>query len=177
VKAEATPYWGILVAGALGGVWWLTHYDFVEFDEANFLQFSRPQVEKDASRVGRRISTLTVEDLTPGDLVRFKTTRTRTWTLTARVIAKEGQRVRIDGKTVYVNGEKAPDEFARSLSEQDYYPDLIVPRNCVFVLNDQRWGHGADRCDSRALGPIPIYAIDHRFSPKEKRNAPRSRLK
>lgn len=177
MKAEATPFWGVLVAGILGAVWWWTHFDMVSFDEAENLQFSRPQIEKDASRMGRRVSTLTINDLTPGELVRFKTQRTRNWTLTARVVAKAGERVRIEGKEVFVNGEKFEDTYARSLSKHDYMPELIVPDGCVFVLNDRRWGHGADRCDSRALGPIPLGSITHRFSPRERQAARRGKLR
>lgn len=177
MKAETTPFWGILVAIVLAGLWWWTHFDMVSFDETENLQFSRPQIEKDASRMGRRISTLTIKDLTPGELVRFKTQRTRAWTLTARLVAVAGQRVAIEGKQVLVNGEKAPDAYARSLSDHDYMPELIVPDGCVFVLNDRRWGQGADRCDSRALGPIPLASITHRFSPKERQAARKGKLR
>lgn len=168
MKPEAVPYWGFLVALLLGGVYLWQNFDMVKFDEPEGRQMCRPQIEKDGNRWGRRTHRLEVTDLQPNELVRFKVKRTRAWVVTARVVAREGERVKIEAGKVFVNGKEIKDEYVRAKSETDYFPELIVPAGCVFVLNDARHRFGADRLDSRGFGPIPLRAITHRFGPKER---------
>ena len=172
MKPEGVPFWGVLFAILLTTVWWWRTYDSVTFDEPESHQYHSPQIEKGTTRFGKRVARLVTSDLEEDQLVRFKLPRTKI-EITGRVVALEGQRVRLEGRDLFVDGEKDEDTYRRNNNPQEFYPELIVPEGCVFVLNDDRWRHGADRMDSRNLGPIPIEAISHRFTPQEAR--PRSR--
>ncbi|MGE0712084.1 MAG: signal peptidase I [Planctomycetota bacterium] len=172
MKPEGVPFWGVLFALLLGAVWWWRSYDAVTFDEPDTHQFHTPQIEKGSNRFGRRLDRLTAADLEEDQLVRFQLPRTKI-EITGRIVALEGQRVRLDGRDLFVDNEKVEDTYRRNQNAREFYPELIVPEGCVFVLNDERWRHGADRFDSRNLGPIPVEAISHRFTPQEAR--PRSR--
>mgnify|MGYP002636934095 CR=1 FL=1 len=174
MKPEGVPFFGILVALFLGLIWWWRSYDFVTFDEK--LQFNQPQVEKDGTRFGRRTTRRRAGDIERFSLVRYKTKRSSV-ILTGRVMAVEGERVRIEGSEVYVDGEKIKDAYRRRTRETEVYPELIVPAGCVFVLTDARNTKGADENDSRNLGPVPIAAIMNTFSPKEPRQIKRGGLR
>jgi signal peptidase I len=168
LKPEAAPFWAVLAAFVVGITWWWLSYDSVAFDEPKALQFHVPMVEMGATRFGRRAGGLRAADLELGMLVRFKSPRVKS-TLTGRVVAIEGQRVSLDGQDVYVDGAKIKDEYRKYGNGLEFMPELIVPEGCVFVLNDKRGRGGADRFDSRNLGPIPVAALTHRFSAKKPR--------
>ena len=68
-----------------------------------------------------------------------------------RVIAVQGDRVRIDDGRVYVNGRKlrepyVPDDYRDDRS----YPETVVPKNSFFLLGD----HRSSSSDSRDFGPV-----------------------
>lgn len=168
MKPEGVVFFGILFGLLLGVVWWWRSYDFVTFDEK--LQFNQPQVEKDGTRFGRRTARRRASDLERYQLVRYQTKRSGS-IVTGRVMAVEGERIRIDGGEVYVNGEQVKDTYRKRLKLEEFYPELIVPAGCVFVLTDVRHKRGADRYDSRNLGPVPLEAIMHSFNPNEPRKA------
>lgn len=173
MKPEGAPFFGILFALVLAAVWWWRSYDLVAFDEPDAFQFNQPQIDKDGTRFGRRAGRLSASDIERGSLVRFKTRRTGR-TLTARVAAVEGERIKIEGSEITVDGSVIPDEYRRRSNADEFYPELIVPAGCVFVLTDERSKAGADRYDSRNLGPIAVESIEHVFSAREN-NAARSR--
>ena len=170
MKPEGVPFFGVFVAIVLATVWWWRTYDSVTFDEK--LQFNQPQVEKDGTRFGRRTARVRASDLEPNQLVRYRTKRSGS-IVTGRIMAVEGQRVRIEEGQVFVDDEKVPDPYRKRTNAKDFYPELIVPAGCVFVLTDVRSGRDADRYDSRNLGPVPLEAIMHSFSPNEPRQASR----
>ncbi|MBL4848313.1 MAG: signal peptidase I [Planctomycetes bacterium] len=167
MKPEGVVFFGILVALFLGLIWWWRAYDLVTFDEK--LQFNQPMIEKDGTRFGRRATRRRASDIERYSLVRYKTKRSSV-ILTGRVMAVEGERISIDGAEVYVDGQKVRDQYRRRTNENEIYPELIVPAGCVFVLTDVRNRKGADRYDSRNLGPVPVEAIMNSFSPKEPRS-------
>lgn len=76
--------------------------------------------------------------------------------VTARVVGLPGDRVKMVKGDVFVNGERfgagAPD---KKVTED--YPEIIVPRNTVFALCDNR--PQSRTLDSRTLGPIGYWAI------------------
>ncbi len=75
--------------------------------------------------------------------------------VTARVIGLPGDRVKIVKGDVLVNNSKvggAADKKAAA----DNYAEIIVPRNTVYVLCDNR---SQKTLDSRSLGPIGSWAI------------------
>lgn len=69
-----------------------------------------------------------------------------------RVIAGEGDEVRITSGKVYVNGVALHDEFvpAEYRSFEDFGPQ-VVPQGYYFVMGDHRNGSS----DSRLWGPVP----------------------
>jgi len=75
--------------------------------------------------------------------------------VTARVVGLPGDRVKLVKGDVYVNGEKAGVTTEKKLVED--YAEIIVPRNTIFMLCDNR--AGAKGLDSRTLGPIGTWAL------------------
>jgi signal peptidase I len=104
------------------------------------------------------------EDLERGDVVSFATVvgGTGVRTTAARVVGLPGDRVRIEKGELFVNGARAGTEAVAAANKTlDDYAEIIVPRDTVFVLCDNRKA-GATR-DSRALGPVPIGSLNGRF--------------
>lgn len=77
-----------------------------------------------------------------------------------RVIATEGEHIKIENGKVYINGEELqedylqPDVITTSLDGQ--FTDLIVPEGYVFVMGDNR----EHSTDSRRFGCIPYEKIE-----------------
>ncbi|RMG10166.1 MAG: signal peptidase I [Planctomycetota bacterium] len=174
MKPESTPFYGVGVALLLAAAWFLDNYEGYRFPEPDSQQFCQPQVSQDQFRWGRVMALDDGSHLEPNVLVRYKVPRLRK-EVTSRVIALEGQRVRIDEGKVYVDGKPFADPYARARGKADYFPELVVPAGSVFVLNDQRMRQGADRMDSRSLGPIPLRAISLCFAPRERKSGRRRR--
>lgn len=105
-----------------------------------------------------------VEDLERGDLVSFSAVSAGKGVkaVAARVIGLPGDRVRIEKGDVLVNGSKAGSEYvsAANKSTEDY-AEIIVPRDSVFVLCDNR--KAGLTLDSRAIGPVSKWALNGRF--------------
>lgn len=74
--------------------------------------------------------------------------------VTARVVGLPGDRVRLVKGDVFVNNQKISNPSDKK--NPDDYPEIIVPRNTVYVLCDNR---NAKDIDSRKLGPIGTWAI------------------
>jgi len=75
--------------------------------------------------------------------------------VTARVVGLPGDRVKMVKGDVFVNNEKAGVTTDKKTVED--YAEIIVPRNTVFALCDNRTS--SKGLDSRALGPIGYWAI------------------
>jgi signal peptidase I len=100
-----------------------------------------------------------------GDLVLFEHPLKLGQTLVRRIVATEGQQVKIDGKIVYVD-DKPFNDFPtvrhadtrilpREFSNRDYMPPQTVTPGNVFLLGDDR-----DRTeDSRNFGLVPTENI------------------
>jgi signal peptidase I len=76
----------------------------------------------------------------------------------ARIVAMEGDRIKSDAEGFYFNGTKTSFKFQKP----DWrFPELRVPRGCVFVLADQpELGK-----DSIQTGPLPSYQIIGKLQP------------
>lgn len=170
MKSGAVPWYGVTVLAVYGLVWlWLSYGKHEWAGDADDLP-NRPQIEAGSNRFGRYVEALDMSDLEPGMLVLFKTRRTRGEEKeTARIVALEGQRVRMENDKVFVDDEEFADPYERSQRKVEYLPELVVPAGCVFVLADMRAHSASDRRDSRCFGPIPLRSILMRFSPKEKK--------
>ena len=92
-----------------------------------------------------------LEPIERGDIVVFRYPRDPSKSYIKRVIGMAGDRIRIDGGLVYVNGEAldetyVPAEYMDSRS----YPEIVVPANSYFVLGD----HRSMSNDSRDFGSV-----------------------
>lgn len=102
-------------------------------------------------------------ELERGDVVSYTANIGRsTKNVAARVVGLPGDRVRIDKGVVYLNGAAlAADAVAAGNRSEDDYAEIIVPRDTVFVLCDNR--KQGLTLDSRALGPVSAWALNGRF--------------
>ena len=105
-----------------------------------------------------------VEDLERGDLVSFSVVSSGKGVkaVAARVIGLPGDRVRIERGDVLVNGSKSGSEYVAAANKStDDYAEIIVPRDSVFLLCDNR--KAGLTIDSRAIGPVSKWALNGRF--------------
>lgn len=88
----------------------------------------------------------------PGDIVMLYYPVDPEKSFVKRVIAREGDEVRIASGKVYVNGVALHDEFVppEYRSFEDFGPQ-VVPQGYYFVMGDHRNGSS----DSRHWGPVP----------------------
>jgi signal peptidase I len=166
MRIEAVPFYGIGVGLILGLAYGFQNYNRYTFEEDENLQHCRPQVTPDQFRWGRTAALLDPDQYEAGQLVRYKINRS-TREITSRVVAIQGQTVEIKAGKVMVDDKPLADPYVRGRDKAENFPALLVPKGCVFVLNDQRGRRGGDRRDSRAYGPIPVGAIMLRFAPKD----------
>lgn len=165
MKVEAVPFYGIAVAMVTGITWFLFHFEFYRFREPNQRQFCQPEIVEGTQRMGRDVAWLDVQDLQVGQLVRFRTRRAGNDS-TSRIVALPGQRVAMRQGKLWIDGAEVQDPWGKRGNANDFLPEVVVPEDCVFVLNDHRWGNQSERNDSRAFGPIPVRCIEYVFNPK-----------
>lgn len=75
-----------------------------------------------------------------------------------RVIGVEGDLIQIKDGKVYRNGEVLKEEYLpeETTTKAEYYNNVIVPENCVYVMGDNR----DESMDSRTFGCIPLDKIE-----------------
>jgi signal peptidase I len=91
------------------------------------------------------------EPIQRGDIVVFRYPRDTSKSYIKRVIGIAGDRIRIEGGQVYVNGEALDEDYVPS----DYvdarsYDEIVVPTDSFFVLGD----HRSMSNDSRDFGTV-----------------------
>src|SRR3954463_8809594 len=92
-----------------------------------------------------------LEPIERGDIVVFRYPRDPSKSYIKRVIGMAGDRIRIDGGTVYVNGQALEENYVPAEYEDTRsYPELVVPANSFFVLGD----HRSMSNDSRDFGSV-----------------------
>lgn len=92
-----------------------------------------------------------LEPIERGDIVVFRYPRDPSKSYIKRVIGMEGDHIRIDGGTVFVNDQALNESYVPAEYEDTRsYPDMVVPPHCYFVLGD----HRSMSQDSREFGPV-----------------------
>jgi signal peptidase I len=77
-----------------------------------------------------------------------------------RIIALEGQRIKIQDGHVYVDGARLEENYTNGNNTHTvpgFYDDMTVPEGCVYVLGDNRLP-GASR-DSRNYGAVKLNRV------------------
>lgn len=167
MKPDAVPFFGVLVAVLLAGVWALLRFELVRFKDDERRQFCKPAIDTGQQRMGRDVPLYGPDRLAAPDLVRYRTPRTGD--MTSRVVAVAGQRVEVRDGQLLVDDQPVNEPWAVFRRAEDFYPPLVVPPGCVWVMNDTRSRGRSEAFDSRAAGPIPVDAISYRFdgTPRE----------
>ena len=100
-------------------------------------------------------------DLNRGDVVFFEYTvpgrRQQRQETVSRVMGLPGDRIKIVKGEVFVNGDKAQELIPASARGNEDFEEVLVPRDCVFLLCDNR--RQGREFDSRSLGPIGKWAV------------------
>jgi len=92
-----------------------------------------------------------LEPIQRGDVIVFRYPRDPSKSFIKRVIGLEGDRIRIDGGQVFVNGEALEEDYVpRAYEDQRSYMEIVVPPHSYFVLGD----HRSMSNDSRDFGPV-----------------------
>ena len=92
-----------------------------------------------------------LEPIERGDVVVFKYPRDPSKSYIKRVIAVAGDRLRIDGGQVYVNGDPLDEPYVPpAYTDARSYPEITIQPGYYFVLGD----HRSMSSDSREFGPF-----------------------
>jgi signal peptidase I len=92
-----------------------------------------------------------LEPIERGDIVVFRYPRDPSKSYIKRVIGVAGDRVRIDGGQVYVNGQPIEEDYVPpAYVDERSYPEVTVPAHSYFMLGD----HRSMSNDSRDFGPV-----------------------
>jgi len=85
-----------------------------------------------------------------GDIVAFRHDDGARAVYIKRVIGLPGDRIRVDGGVVSIDGAALSEPYVR-FPDRRSFPEVTVPQGDVYVLGDNRAGSE----DSRLFGPVP----------------------
>ena len=92
-----------------------------------------------------------LEPIERGDIVVFRYPRDPSKSYIKRVIGMAGDKIRIDGGQVYVNGQALDETYVPlEYTDSRSYPEMVVPAQSYFVLGD----HRSMSNDSRDFGSV-----------------------
>lgn len=79
-----------------------------------------------------------------------------------RVIGLEGDHIKIEDGKVYRNGKELKEDYIPEgvTTQEKSYSDITVPKDCVFVMGDNR----EHSTDSRDFGCIPISKVESKVA-------------
>jgi signal peptidase I len=155
----------VLVALLLGLVHALNRYEFYKWEVPDIRQYLTPQITEGQRGFGREVATEERGSIQRFDVVCFKIQRSAE--TTSRVVGLPGERIEISDGKLLINGADTKNVYANFRGGSgELVPEILVPADCVFVLNDQRGKGQSSRMDSRELGPIPTWSITYRFGAK-----------
>ncbi|MBI4577352.1 MAG: signal peptidase I [Planctomycetes bacterium] len=161
---------GILRVAGLYLAIWASTWCLVSFDVVSIPQtytFMAPRVKPSRWTLDVRLVRQTdrLDDLHTRDIVWFERVfphypdEFQREYYASRVIAKAGQRLRIDETgSVYLEGSPLAEDYALEKSTADAMEEVLVPRDHIFVLNDHRAGNSRN-FDSRTLGPLHVSQV------------------
>jgi signal peptidase I len=94
-----------------------------------------------------------LEPIQRGDIIVFRYPRDPSKSFIKRVIGLAGDRIRIEGGEVFVNGQRLEEDYVpAAYSDQRSYSETVVPPHSYFVLGDHRTMSN----DSRDFGPVDV---------------------
>jgi len=97
-----------------------------------------------------------------GDVVMLNYPQDPKLTFALRIIAVEGDQLRIEDGQVFVNDRAVPEDFVRAdYRSHEYLAPLLIPRGSYFVMGDRR----NSASDSRHWGLVPRKYILGRITP------------
>ncbi|MGA8865587.1 MAG: signal peptidase I [Candidatus Sulfotelmatobacter sp.] len=106
---------------------------------------------KDQERIFVNKFVYRLEPIERGDVVVFRYPRDPSKSYIKRVVGVAGDRIRIDGGQVYVNGQAVDEDYVPpAYTDARSYPETVVPPQSYFVLGD----HRSMSNDSRDFGPV-----------------------
>ena len=80
------------------------------------------------------------------------------------MVGLPGEWVQLREGKLFVNGAEVKDPYGNNRgSTVTTLPEILVPKDAVLVLNDDRRKRGSAATDSREVGPIPVWAITYHF--------------
>jgi signal peptidase I len=92
-----------------------------------------------------------LEPIQRGDIIVFRYPRDPSKSFIKRVIGLAGDRIRIEGGEVFVNGQRLEEDYVpAAYSDQRSYAETVVPPHSYFVLGDHRTMSN----DSRDFGSV-----------------------
>jgi signal peptidase I len=92
-----------------------------------------------------------------GDIIVFESVDSPKEDLIKRVVGVPGDKIAVRNGRLFVNGEPQKEPYTnKKLPDRSFYAQIMVPKNHVFVMGDNR-GNSAD---SRVFGPLPEKNIE-----------------
>ena len=136
----------LLVALSIAAFFILFLYQPVKVEGSSMLP-----VLEDQERIFINKFVYRFEPISRGDIVVFRYPRDLSKSYIKRVIAVEGDRVKISSGQVYVNDIPIKEEYVpATFMDFRSHPETVVPRGAYFLMGD----HRSMSNDSREFGPV-----------------------